>query len=432
MKYIIATCQFNAAVNVNLLQNILLFAKKHSVENLYLFVQNGQYKEDDIIDKRIFDAGFILVDSLKLNANLRLKDMKILAQQINPFTGMNQKLDRDFSYILPSSKIRYQSLANTSKYPRALLTTGSITKPNYKMHTAQGRKANQQHQFGFVYVSTESNTIFNAHQIEATKQGDFQFMREKYHSGKVSFEQPEAIILGDWHHGDTDPKIRTKTIAMLKDLKPKRVVFHDIFNGHSINPHEKGDLIQELRRVATNKLSLHVELEKVLKEIQFFATTFPEIDFLVAESNHDIFLERYIRSKDFMYHPENFMFVCQMLPEIIKGERPTLEVALSQVGTIPITFVFGKEDQSYRVRGVELLYHGHRGANGSRGTSGQFDKLNLKMITGHEHSPKLYQNGMVVGTSTKLKLDYTKGASSWLNAHGILYSNGKYALITLI
>lgn len=432
MKYIIATCQYNAVVNKNLLQNIELFARVHGVDNLLLFVQNGQYKEDDIIDRRLFEAGFALVEDKKINANLYLKDMKILAQQINPFTGMNQKLNRDYSYILPSAKIRYQSLANTSKYPRALMSTGSITKPNYKMHTAQGEKAYQQHQYGFVYVSTECNTIFHAHQIEATKSGDFQYMTEKYHNGVLSYEQPEALILGDWHTGDTCPKVRKKTIAMLKDLKPKRVVFHDLFNGHSVNHHEKGDLIQELRRVQQNRMSLKVELEMVLKEIQFFATTFPDIQFLVSESNHDIFLERYIRSKDFMFHPDNFLFICQMIPQILIGTNPTLAIALEQTGELPINFKFFKEDESCRVRGVELTYHGHRGANGSRGTSGQFDKLNLKMITGHEHSPKLYQNAMVVGTSTKLKLDYTKGVSSWLNAHGILYSNGKYALITLI
>ena len=30
---------------------------------------------------------------------------------------------------------------------------------------------------------------------------------------------------------------------MLKELKPKRVVFHDLFNGHSINHHERGALL---------------------------------------------------------------------------------------------------------------------------------------------------------------------------------------------
>jgi len=430
MKYIIATCQYNAMVNKNLLQNIELFAKEHGVDNLLLFVQNGQYKEDDIIDKRLFEAGFSIVEDMKLNANLYLKDMRILAQQINPFTGMNQKLNRDYSYILPSAKIRYQSLANTSKYPRALMSTGSITKPNYKMHTAQGEKAYQQHQYGFVYVSTECNTIFHAHQIEATKQGDFQYMTEKYHNGVLSYAQPEALILGDYHTGDTCPKVRKRTIQMIKELKPKRVVFHDLFNGHSVNHHEKGDLIQELKSVQLKRSDLKTELEMVYKEIMFFATTFPETTFIVSESNHDIFLERYIRSKDFMYNPSNFLFVCSMIPKIIVGEQPTLRIALEQIGTIPDNFKFLKEDESYRIRGVEIGVHGHRGPNGSRG--GNFDKYNLKMISGHTHSPFLGQNSMVVGTSTKLKLDYTKGPSSWLNAHGILYSNGKYALITLI
>jgi len=54
------------------------------------------------------------------------------------------------------------------------------------------------------------------------------------------------------------------------------------------------------------------------------------------------------------------------------------------------------------------------------------------LISAHEHTPKIHPNGMVVGTLTKLKLGYTKGASSWLNANGILYSSGKYSLLTLI
>ena len=432
MKYIITTVQYNAGVNKNFLRNLLLFAKEHKVDKLLTFVQNGQYKDDDVLDKAIFNAGFSTVESMKLNSNLRLKDMKILAQQIHPFTGMNQKLQRDYSYILPSAKIRYLSLANTSKLPRALMSTGALTKANYKMHTAQGRKASQQHQFGFVYVRIENNSIFHAHQIEATRAGDFQYMDEKYHSGTQSELQPEALILGDWHYGDTCPKVRKRTIAMIKRLEPKRVVFHDLFNGHSINPHERGDLIQQLRSVKRRRHSLAQELKKVLKEIEFFAKEFPRIQFIVTESNHDLFLERYIRNQDFLKQPENIMFILLMLPRIVEGKDPTLQVALSSVGEIPENFTFLKEDQEYRVRGVELGYHGHRGANGSRGTSAQFDRLNLRMITGHEHSPKLYQNGMVVGTSTKLKLDYTKGASSWLNAHGILYTNGKYALITLI
>jgi len=432
MKYIITNVQYNAGVNKNLLQNILLFAKEHEVDNLLTFVQNGSYKNEEIVDERVFKSGFAIIESLRLNSNLKCKDMKILAQQIKPLTGLNKKLSRDYSYILPSAKIRYLSVANTSKYPRVFMTTGNLTKPNYKLHTAQGRKAQEMHQYGFVYVVIDDNKKFRAQQIEATKRGDFHYYTEKYHSGKVYKDKPEALILGDWHTGDTDPKIRKRTIAMIQRMMPKRVVFHDLFNGHSVNPHEQGDLIQELRNEKRKRLSLSKELKLVLKEIKFFANMFPEINFFVAESNHDIFLERYIRDKKFINDPSNFMFICSLIPEILKDKQPTLEIALQAVGDLPTNFTFLKEDKEFRVRGIELAYHGHRGINGSRGSSSSFDRYNLKMITGHTHTPALYENGMCVGTSTKLKLYYTKGASSWMHAHGILYTSGKYALVTLI
>ena len=111
---------------------------------------------------------------------------------------------------------------------------------------------------------------------------------------------------------------------------------------------------------------------------------------------------------------------------------PALKLAMGLVGELPPNFTFLREDEEFRVQGVGLDYHGHRGVNGARGTSASFSNYNLKLITGHEHTPKIHPNGMVVGTSTHLKLGYTKGAGSWLNAHGLLYSSGKYTLLTII
>ncbi len=432
MKYLITSIQKGAPVNKGLLTNMLRFAKDKGIENIYTFVMNGRYKDEEIIDKRIFHAGIATVENLKLNSNLRLQDMKTLAQQIQPFTGVNQKLSRDYSYILPGMKIRYLSVANTSRHPRALMTTGSLTHGHYKDHTAQGRKAKHQHQYGFVYVEVKNNRIFNAYQIEATKKGDFHYKDERFVGGRKIYSQPEALVLGDIHVGDTCPKAYKIALKQIEELKPKRVVLHDLFNGHSINPHEKGQLISSLKSYKYKRDSLDRELREVYKEIVKLANRFPDVQFIVAESNHDIFLHRYIDSKDFIHHPQNFMFAIDMIPEILSGKKPTLEIALSLIGKIPKNFNFLMEDQEFRARGVELGTHGHRGASGSRGTSRQFDNLNLKMITGHEHSPKLYQNGMVVGTLTKLKLDYTKGPSAWANANGILYSDGKYGLITII
>jgi hypothetical protein len=431
MKYIVTNVQYNARVNANFLLNIQTFAKVHGVSKLLTFVQNGSYHEEDEIDMQVFEGGFETIDNLTLNSNLRLKDMKILAQQINPMTGMTTKLCRDYTYIMPSAKIRYQSVANTTTKPRAMMTTGNLTKPNYKLHTAQGRKAMEQHQYGFVFVEVINNRIFTTYQVEATKNGDFYYLNERYQAGKKTIVQPEAIVLGDLHIGDTNPKALAHSLKQIKELKPKRVVLHDLFNGHSINPHEQGHLLSSLRNLNVRD-SLDKELKSVYGFVAKLSKDFPKVQFLVAESNHDIFLERYLDGKLFMEHPQNFLHAIKMIPHILEGEKPTLQIGLELFGHLPSNFHFAKVDEEHRVRGVELAYHGHNGVNGSRGSGASFDRYNLKMITGHTHSPALFANGMVVGTLTHLKLPYTKGAGSWVHCNGILYADGKYGLLPFV
>jgi hypothetical protein len=430
MRYIITSAQYNAGVNKALLVNMRNFAKKHNVEQILVFPMRGKYIEEERLSPDLLE--FELVDKMKLNNNLMLKTINGLPQQIDPFFGLAGKFSRDYSHIIPSPKIRYKSIANNSKFPRAIMSTGAITRPNYKMHTRIGQLANEQHQFGFVYVEIVNNTIFNARQIEATAKGDFHYLTEKYYGGKILKERPEALVLGDWHTGQTSPKVRKITIEMLKDIKPKRVVFHDIFDGKSISHHEDGNLLSELRAVRDATQFLEKEVNAVYKEIIFFANTFKDIQFIVVRSNHDDFLERYLQEKRFVYHPNNFLFSCEIIPKLVDQKAIPLQEALKLIGNIPSNVRFIQEDESYRVRGVELGVHGHRGSNGSKGSPKLFSRLNLRTITGHTHTPELLANAIVVGTSTKLRLPYTHGASSWLNAHGILYSSGKYGLITLL
>ena len=436
-KQIITTIQRGAKVNKILLKNLQAFAKEHDVTTIKAFVMDGKNKDDIEIDPIVFDSGIELIVPHKagtaLNSNLKIYDTMIKASQINPLTGFNKKLSRDHSYILPSPKIRYLSIPNTSKLPRFFATTGSLTDGNYKLHTAQGRKANLEHQYGFVFVEIKNGKKFDIHQVEALKNGKFNYLTEYYSGGKVLSQIPEALILGDWHTGDTCPTTRKRTIQMIHDLKPRRVVFHDLFNGHSINHHEEKNFISKARSVFNKRHVLEKELKETLTEIQFFSKEFPDVKFLVSESNHDIFLTTYLGLHNWLRDGYNSIIASKLFAPIVENtKKASLEVALSLIGKVPSNFNFLIEDQENRVSGIELGYHGHRGLNGARGSSSSFDRFNLKMITGHEHTPKMYGNGMVVGTSTHLKLSYTKGAGSWMNAHGILYKSGKYALLTLV
>jgi hypothetical protein len=439
MNYIISTIQYNAVVNRPLLKNMLAFADKHNVQKIYLYVMQGKTKDEDIIPKILFQDDrieFVTKSKVgvKLNSNLKLYDTGILASQINPLTGFPKKLHRDFSYILPSPKIRYLSIPNTSIHPRFLATTGALTHGNYKMHIAQGRKAALEHEYGFAYVKVRNGRLFSYYPVMALKNGNFNHYREYYRGGKVSDQQPEAIVLGDWHTGDTCPKVRRETIKTLENLKPKRVFFHDFFNGHSINHHEQRNHLSKARLWANKMHVLEREIRQCLKELEFFSKRFPDIEFFIVESNHDAFLSKYIGEENFLEDGQNSVFACKLFiaSSDEKDDRPIVEKAMDLLGNVPSNVRFLREDEEYRIKGIGLDYHGHRGMNGSRGSGASFDRFNLKLITGHEHTPKIYANGMVVGTSTHLRLDYTKGASSWLNAHGILYSSGKYTLLTIV
>lgn len=437
-NYIVSTVQYNAVLHKNFYRNILRFADEHNVKKIQLFIMPGRNKDETQISKTLIDDKrvefqFLGKDGLKLNNNLKLFDSKIHASQINPLTGFNKKLHRDYSYILPSPKIRFLTFPNTSKYPRFLATTGAITHGNYKEHTAQGRKAGLEHQYGFTFIEVKNNRIFNYHPIEAMKNGNFNHGREYYKNGKKYDQDPEALVLGDWHTGDTCPKVRRETIKMIAELKPKRVFFHDFFNGHSVNHHEQSNHLSKASSWKQQKHDLELEVKQCLKELQFFCNKFPDVQFFIVESNHDLFLNRYISENNFLADGANSVFSCKMFIGMATGKhQPALLSAMQLVGKIPNNVYFLSEDEEYRVRSVGLDYHGHRGINGARGTSASFDRMNLRLITGHEHSPKIYANGMVVGTSTHLKLNYTKGAGSWLNAHGLLYQSGKYTLMSFV
>ena len=438
MNYMISTIQLCASVNKPLLRNMIAFADKHDVDKIYLFVMAGKNKDETAVATMLMDDPriellFLDKTGMKLNSNLKLFDTQILASQINPLTGFNKKLHRDFSYILPSPKIRYMTIPNTSKHPRFLATTGALSNPNYKLHTAQGRKAELEHEFGFAYVEVKNNRLYDYHPVAALKNGNFNYGREFYRNGKQEDQQPEALVLGDIHVGDTCPKAMKASEKQIEELQPKRVVIHDLFNGHSINHHERNNNLSKAQLWKQKMHVLEEEVEQCQQELNRLAHKFPKVEFLVVESNHDLFMAQYIGQENFLQDGQNSVFSCRLFVEMSNGHKqPILKTAMELVGKIAKNVRFLSEDEEYRVKGVGLDYHGHRGMNGARGTSMSFSNNNLALITGHEHSPKIHPNGMVVGTLTKLKLGYTKGASSWLNANGILYSSGKYSLITMI
>lgn len=433
-KYIITTAQTGALVHKDFYDNLKFFIKDREIDRAYVFVAKGMYRDDDMIDPRLTaDTDIVLVTEGKivLNENLAIQHSQMPMQAVDPLRGLASKL-KSTSYILPGTKIRYKSLPSPYDNPRCLMSTGSVTRPKYKEHTSQGVKAREEHQYGFVFVRVKDNKIFEPVPVTVNKNGSFHFFGNKYENGTKLDSKVDTLVCGDWHVGDTCPIVREKTFEFIKRYKPKYVVLHDFFNGHSINHHEEGDIISKVRGRTEERLSLERELKEALNELKTIAGLNSDTQVVVVNSNHDEWLRTFIKWGKFLNH-EGVVIGCALLPKLLDRESVALEEALKIVGTIPKNVLFLNEGESMKRYGVEIGIHGHKGVNGSRGTPAQFKNNNIRAITGHTHVPQQDGNSIVVGTSTKLKLDYNSGGlSGWLNAHAVLYPDGNFHLLTII
>ncbi len=435
MKYIITSVQRGARLHKNFYSNLLLFKKKHNVDKILVFVMNGRYVTDDVLHPSVatLDGVEFIYKSHRLARKVMAHDSSVLAQNIDPKRGLTDKLPPEYSYVLPGTKREYESVASLGSRPRFFTTTGAMSHPFYKEHTNLGKKALNMHTYGFTYFEDQGGSKMNVVPIAADKKGDFYHLNERYEKGKFRTGRfVEALIPGDWHFRQTNKEARAKTIKQIEELKPKYVTFHDLFDGQSINHHNRDNLLSRIRDASRSRDSLEKELKDLYKEMMFFAKKFPDVKFNVAESNHDVFIRTYLDKKYHHNEPHNYLQSIKILPNLIDLRNVALEEALKTIGDIPSNFNFLRENESFKVRGIEIGQHGHKGANGSRGGKNQFKRLNLRQITGHTHSPCIYVNGMIVGTNTNLEQDYTiGGASAWMHANGVLYPNSTYTLLTM-
>jgi hypothetical protein len=78
----------------------------------------------------------VVFRDLSLNSNLFLSTIKLTAKQIKPLTGLKRLSNRG-SCILASPKQMLEHVASSNKkgLPRAIMTTGAITTPDYRTET---------------------------------------------------------------------------------------------------------------------------------------------------------------------------------------------------------------------------------------------------------------------------------------------------------
>ncbi len=129
---------------------------------------------------------------------------------------------------------------------------------------------------------------------------------------------------------------------------------------------------------------------------------------------------------------KNMDLSARLLKQYGKGEEHVIGVIPELIRERFPKFITLGRSASYKVKEWELGQHGDYGANGSRGSLLQFRKLNTKIVVGHYHSPGRKDGALAVGTSTRLRVGYNNGPSSWLQSHVIIHKDGRAQHVNFI
>lgn len=364
-----------------------------------------------------------------------MSDVKIQPTAVDPMTGL-QGMSGINSCVFGSPKVHMETIpVLEGNLPKMMMTTGACTVKNYT-DSKSGKKGEFHHTLGFVVIEIKDSNIFFARQVTATDDGDFTdlFYCVNYdddHEESIITENTSvaAAILGDLHYGQHDPRVLSKTLRLFERLRPDNVVLHDVFDGLSINHHEIKDPFIQYQRELDGSNSLKREVDAMLDGLE----DFKDFNVIIVRSNHDDFLDRWLKSTDWRKAAtlKNSLEYMEYSALLLRGDAPNGVIPYLINKKFPEFTTLGRSD-SFVVNGWELGQHGDVGSNGSRGSLLQFRKLNTKIVVGHYHSPGRKDGALAVGTSTKLRVNYNVGPSGWLQSHVLIHHDGKAQHINFI
>lgn len=435
-RFIITWAQIDTEIHEEFWENIQAYAKYINAD---LHVIAGRYKNPTSLNRSNnikhtesqFDWNVKVRPYLDANRQTVHKllticaDLKIQPTASTPLSGLNGLTALE-SCIVGHPRVHLESLPVLDGYPsKIILSTGAVTRENYT-DTKAGKKGEFHHQFGFVVVELDGEH-FHIRQIQCDDEGTFYDLKWIVQNGEVkeSTQAPLAMVMGDLHIGEECQEAVDTTFEIAEALNVKKLVIHDIFNGHSISHHEKKDGFALLRRELDGSNSLKREIKQMKDWLKG-----KDYEFVVVRSNHDDFLDRWLMNEDWRKNNNRFEYL-KYANIIAEGKAPKGIIPYILEKKFPNVTALGIND-SYRIGEFECGIHGHIGASGSRGSAIQFKSLNTKNVTGHTHSPKRLDGHLCVGTLTELRVGYNVGASSWMHSNVVIYPNGKASHINII
>lgn len=442
-RYLVTGAQSYARPNEALLDSMNNYVAQKAGRLIVLpMIGNSASQDWDQLDP-VFQDVDVEYGERKLSDNLQIAQFNVRPYQIDPVTGLSRFAQRGTTQVFASPKQRMKAIPHSvRKHPKFLVTTGAVTRPNYATTedvSAERRRlgniAQRDHVFGGLVVEVaDSNTFYMRH-VTSNGTGSFIDLGVKYQGGEVIEEQRcEALVLGDYHCGRTDPQVLEATYGMIRDLRPKRLVVHDFFDGHSISHWVDKEPITQgiLQRDDLGHGSLEAELRQCYNEICALADMADEV--VVVMSNHHEFLWRWLNDGRFMKDTKNMRFAFKLASYMAeKDQNDPVEHGLRMIGKLPRNIKFLKRTDDYKVRGYQLSAHGDKGPGMGYGSLTGKENDYGKSISGHVHTNERLRDTHTVGTMLPMDMYYMRGhPHRWTNGHAAIYQNGAVQHLMII
>ena len=439
-KFVVTTAVMGKEVNKPFLEAIRNYATRNNALLLVLpcedVASRGKKAKAIELSPDLKDFRVVFKDTY-LNKNLCLLTIKVSAKQINPLTGLDRMATtRNSSIIVASPKVFLRYIPNMHyENPLAVMTTGAVTINNYDTEKYMSKRtsvlAENDHSYGAIIIEIENQDIFHFRHIQASSYNSLTDMGIDYlPDGSIKKMEGTVMVMGDSHVGYHDRELHERIMEVSQATGVKEIILHDVFHGSSVSHHDTKKGVTNSIKARKGKLGLELEckaLKNYLKNIRNYG-----FSITIVKANHDNHLNRYLEEGRFASDPMNYQFSLRLALAATEDRDPlkyAIEEALSYKDD---KIKWLKEDESYRIYGIECSMHGSSGANGSRGSLAIFEKGLGNCVTAHTHSASILRNAYCVGTVGLMDMGYNKGLSSWTRTCCLIYSNGTKQLINFI
>lgn len=458
VRFILSSAQNNTEVDIRFLRNLEAYAKAIDAT---ILISGYTYNKSLFEDHRKETAEFHpsiqkYITNTQVNLGNKLlfcAEMNILPTQTDPLSGF-ETYTRSKWGVFPHPRVTLKSVpVMWNAAPKIIMTTGSVTKPNYVAKKA-GLKAEFHHVIGAVLVEIDRDGDIFARHLIAEKDGSFQDLTNYVQNGCVSKGvSVEAITWGDIHPEllDSDTALGAWGIVaddvsrgvvndenMLDVLRPSYQFFHDALDFRRRNHHSIND--PHVRFEAYQRVTDSVE-EEVVKAAFLLEVTQREFcESVVVDSNHDRALMRWLKTADYRNDPVNALYFLTLQKAVYQAiadddeDFLLAEFAFRNTAAMIDDVKFLKNTDSFTICNgtIECALHGDLGANGASGHVNAFAKMGPKANVAHTHSAAIFEGIYVAGHSCKRDMRYNRGGlTSWSPSHIVTYPSGKRIIVTM-